>query len=133
MQLVRGVPDAWNVADFGRDAFEARHGARNVVVFGPAQALVFGGVSSRKMPIAQVLAAMRGENDHVLYVFDDEFFHGAAAADLLDVAEDFEEIAEASGPATCQANPETSLSERKSGTAALEPHKTMTLEPSKTA
>jgi hypothetical protein len=29
---------------------------------------------------------MRGENDHVLYVFDDEFFHGAAAADLLDVA-----------------------------------------------
>ena len=54
-------------------------------------------------------------------------------ADLLDVAEDFEEIAEASGPATCQANPETSLSERKYGTAAPEPHKTMTLEPSKTA
>ena len=53
--------------------------------------------------------------------------------DLLDVAEDFEEIAEASGPATCQANPETSPSERKYGTAALEPHKTMTLEPIKTA
>lgn len=46
-------------------------------------------------------------------------------ADLLDVAEDFEEIAEASGPATCQANPATSLSERKCGTAALEPYKTM--------
>ena len=54
-------------------------------------------------------------------------------ADLLDVAEDFEEIAEASGPATCQANPETSLSERKYGTAALKPHKTMTPEPGKTA
>jgi len=33
-------------------------------------------------------------------------------AELLDVAEDFEEIADTSGPATCQANPETSLSER---------------------